>query len=260
VLHVVITGASSGLGAALARHYGRQGNRLTLLARNAERLVALTVACQAQSHNLQIYGVPCDVTDAAAMQHVLQQADDLVPVDLVIANAGLGGSAVLSSPTGEDASMARTVFAVNTIGVINTLAPLIDRFVARRRGHLVIISSMAAFQGVAESPSYAASKAAVRIYGQGLRRLLAPHNVQVTVVCPGFIDTPMSASLPFSPPFVWSADAAVARIVKGLARGEAEIVFPWQLRWFGAVLALLPERLADRMLSHGRSWMERARR
>jgi short-subunit dehydrogenase len=130
--------------------------------------------------------------------------------------------------------------------------PLLPRFVARGRGHVVIMSSLAAHIGLPDAPLYSASKAAIRVYGHGLRRLLGPKGIRVTVICPGFVATPMSASVPGRPPFLWSAERAAARIVAGLGRGKREISFPWQLAVLARLAAALPPPLIDPLLNRTR--------
>lgn len=252
--HYLITGASSGLGSALAIYLAARHHPLTLLGRNSE--VLRSVADDCRGLGAPVEELCCDVRDVKSMDQGLLGADDRLCVDVVIANAGIGGSAVLASAQGEAASLAREVMDVNLGGTINTVTPLMDRFVARGTGRFVVVSSMAAFEGLAEAPAYAASKAAVRIYGHGLRRLLAPHGVAVTVVTPGFVETPMSASLPFKNPFEWSAKRAAERIVAGIERDEAEIAFPWQLRLGVAVAGYLPVSIVDKMLVHARNRLE----
>jgi short-subunit dehydrogenase len=244
--HVVITGASSGLGAALARGFAAQKKRMTLLGRDRLRLQKVADECLGVGATVNI--ACCDVRDASVMQDVLSGADNLWEVDTVIANAGIGGADVVVKREGEPADLARRIVEINLLGTVNTVAPLQDRFVARRKGRIVVMSSMAAFEGLAEAPMYAASKAAVRIYGHGLRRRLAPHGVQVNVVSPGFVTTPMSQSLPFSQPFPWSAERAAQRILRGISRNEPEIAFPWQLQWGVALSSILPISLADRAM------------
>jgi short-subunit dehydrogenase len=141
---------------------------------------------------------------------------------------------------------------VNTIGVINTITPLLPRLVARRHGQIALISSLAALEGHAEAPAYSASKAAVRIYGQGLRRLLSSSGVGVSVVCPGFIATAMSASLPFELPFLLSAERAAQIIADGLSRDHDEIMFPWQLKFAAKAATYLPRGMVAALIARAR--------
>jgi short-subunit dehydrogenase len=240
---VLITGASSGLGAELARLYASRGVALTLMGRNPDRLRAAVDRCRAEGASAT--GLCCDVRDAAAMQAHLLEADARLPLSTVIANSGIGGIEVMARQGHEPAELARQVVDVNLLGVINTIAPLQQAFIARKRGTFAVVSSMAAFEGLAEAPAYAAAKAAVRIYGHGLRRLLAPHGIHVGVVTPGFVATPMSASLPLTPPFLWTAERAARRIVLGLDRKEAEIAFPFAMRAGVGLARMLPVRVVD---------------
>ena len=219
------------------------------------RLSSVAEACRLAAEAVDIFG--CDVTDEAKMAMTLADIDARRPVDILIANAGIGGSGVIAPASGEPLDLARRIADVNVLGVINTVAPLTSRLCARAQGHIVIVSSMAGLQGLAESPVYSASKAAIRVYGEGLRRLLAPKNVRVSVVLPGFIATPMSRSLPFRGPFEWSAERAAARIVRGIERNEAEIAFPWQLSIANSAAGLMPLRLRDRVLGLSRIWTGR---
>ena len=245
--HVVITGAGSGIGAALARHHARPGVRLSLLGRNPERLEAVAAFCGGRGAETKIQ--IGDVTDATAMAAWLQACDDEKPVDLIIANAGIGGDFVLAGPAGENLAHADKIVATNISGVIYSILPLLPRLVGRRHGTIVIIGSLAGFIGLADSPLYCASKAAVRMYGLALRRLLGPAGVSVTVASPGFIDTPMSASLNRKLPFLWSADKAARHIAAAAARGRRELVFPWPLAMAVRLAALLPQRWVDKILT-----------
>lgn len=245
--HVVITGASSGIGAALARGYARRGMRLSLTARHAARLEGVAGLCRAAGANVDLQML--DIGDGAALSGWLGQCDGREPIDLVIANAGVGGERVIASDAGEPLSVAQDIITTNILGVANTLIPLVPRFVARKKGHIAIMSSLAAFVGLPQAPLYSASKAAVRTYGQGLRRLLAPNGIAVTVICPGFVETPMSASVPGGRPFLWDADRAARRIVAGLARKEREIVFPWPLATLARLANVLPPVFLDSLLA-----------
>ncbi|HEY6578620.1 MAG TPA: SDR family NAD(P)-dependent oxidoreductase [Rhizomicrobium sp.] len=245
--HVLITGASSGIGAALARRYARPGMGLSLTARNAERLEQVAAECRAAGAD--VFGQTLDVCDAAALSAWVEDCDTRRPIDLVIANAGVGGERVIATAVGEPLSVAHEIVATNILGVANTVIPLLPRFVARRKGHIAIMSSLAAYIGLPQAPLYSASKAAIRIYGDALRSLLAPNGVTVTVICPGFVDTPMSASVPGGRPFLWSAERAAVRIGAGLARGQREISFPWPLAALARLASILPPPLLDSLLA-----------
>ncbi len=244
--HVLITGASSGIGAALARRFARPGTRLSLTARDPERLQQVSDLCRSAGADTEWHAA--DITDAEAVGQWITDCDARQPVDLVIANAGVGGSAVIAPDTGEALAAAQKIVATNILGVVQTVIPLLPRFTARGKGHVVIMSSLAAYVGLPQSPLYSASKAAVRVYGQALRRLLVPSGVRVTVVCPGFVETPMSASLRGPRPLLWSAERAAERIARGIARGEREISFPWPLAMLARLADVLPSGLADSFL------------
>jgi short-subunit dehydrogenase len=244
--HIAITGAGSGIGAALARHYARPGIRLSLLGRNTARLDAIAAQCRARGADVVLRGD--DVTDADSMAAWLTACDDSLAVDLIIANAGIGGDQVLAGSTGETLATANRIVMTNVQGVMNSIVPLLPRLTARRKGAIVIIASLAGFIALGDSPVYCASKAAVRMYGLALCRLLAPHGVTVTVASPGFIDTPMSASLNKPLPFLWTAERAAGHIAAGVARGARDLAFPWQMALAVRLAALLPPRLVDKIL------------
>lgn len=238
--NIVITGASSGLGAALAVHYARGGATLHLSGRNAERLAQTARLCEelgAKTHPKVI-----DATDAAAMQQWLDAVDNETPVDLVIANAGI--SAGLGGGE-EKAEQARNIFRINVDGVMNTIAPLIPKMTARKSGQIALISSLAGIRGLPSSPAYSASKGWVRIYGEGLRGWLSRSNVKVSVVCPGFIKTPMTDVNPYRMPFLMSADKAAATIARGLEKNHSRIGFPKRLYVPLLIMSMLPLRLSD---------------
>ena len=248
--HVALTGASSGIGAALAVHYAQPGVRLSLQARDNRRLNDVIEKCCGAG--AEVYSHIGDVRDESVLQEWLLASDDALPIDNLIANAGIGGKNVVTSGVPETAELASQIIETNVIGVINTVAPLIPRFIARRQGHIVILSSLAGLFALPDAPTYCASKAAGRVYGHALRRLLAPYGVKVTVVCPGFVETPMSASLGGSRPFLWSAEKAARRIASDVARGRIESIFPWPLALAARLSALLPAAVVDRALIYAR--------
>lgn len=244
--HVLITGASSGLGAALARRYAADGCRLSLFGRDRARLEQAAVGCRGRAAAVDLY--VCDLRDAGAAARALETADAQAPVDLLFANAGVGGADALGGPAGETLAQAHAMVETNVLAVINTVVPLLPSFVARRRGHIVLTGSIAGLTGLPQSPAYCASKAAVHTYGEGLRRLLRRSGVSVTIVCPGFVETPMSASLSMARPFLWSAERAAAHVARAVARKRRRAVFPWQLGWAAGAARLLPQVLVDRLV------------
>jgi short-subunit dehydrogenase len=244
--HIVVTGASSGLGGQIALRYAAKGRLLTLFGRDRTRLEAVCAECR--QRGAQTNSIVCDIADAGQVEAALLNADAATPVDLVIANAGIGGEAALAPPWGESGPVARHIFDVNTVGVINTVTPLTRVMVDRGRGCIVVVGSLAGWDGLPDAPAYSASKAAVTAYARGLRRLLHRTGVRVVLVSPGFITTPMSTSLPFATPFAWTADRAAARIAYGIERGHTEITFPLPLRLAATALQFLPTALVDVIL------------
>jgi short-subunit dehydrogenase len=246
--HILITGATSGLGWALAEHYAGPDRHLSLTGRDVERLNAIAALCRAKGS--EVHTAQIDVTDAEAMHDWLTARDDAQPVAVLIANAGMGGAAVMPQACGEDGPLARKILTVNTIGMINSVTPLLPRMVARGQGNIALIGSISGAIGLPQSPVYCASKAAVQIYGDAIRRLVRRHGVLVTNVLPGFVDTPMSQSLVgIARPWCWPADKAARRIARDIALGRRQCVFPWQLRWSIGLQKLLPLALTDLVLS-----------
>lgn len=240
--HVLITGASSGIGAALARIYAGPGRNLTVLGRDRDRLEA--VSEDARAAGATVLAASVDVTDPGAMAEALRRAEATRPLDLVIANAGISGGR-----GGDPAARAREIFRVNVEGVVNTIEPAWPAMIARGRGHLALVSSLAGFRGMPSAPVYCASKAAVRVYGEGLSARLRAAGVRVSIVCPGFVETPLTASNPFPMPMIMSADAAATRIKTGLEAGRTLIAFPRRLHLAVRLIALLPGGLTDPWLA-----------
>lgn len=244
--HIVITGASSGIGAALARYYARPGVRLSLLGRNPGRVAEIDRACRDNGASVQ--SDAGDVTDARFMSTWLESCDATAPVDLIIANAGIGGRDSMICSAAETLSAAHAVFSTNVLGVANSILPIVPRLIEREHGHLVLLSSLAGYVGMPISPAYCASKAAIRVYGEALRRSLSPHGLRVTVVSPGFVQTPMSDSIPGRLPFLWGSERAARRIARGIAAGEHEIAFPWPMVMLTRLAAFLPAPILDPIL------------
>lgn len=242
--NILITGGSSGLGAALALGYARPGVNLFLSGRNEARLEEVAGECRGRGARVERAVV--DVADQGAMAAWLEAVDAASPLDLVIANAGI--SAGMHKGLEEDCDQIRAVFATNVDGVLNTILPILPRMRDRKRGQVAIMSSLAGFRGFAESPAYCASKAAERVLGEGLRLRLKPHGVKVSVICPGFVKTPMTDRNNFTMPFLMNAEKAAKVIQIGLAMDKGRISFPAPLALAVWLLSFLPVGLSDVLL------------
>ncbi len=243
--HVAITGASAGIGRALAEAVAAPGVSLLLVARREPALAGVAAGLRARGAWVETAAL--DVRDASALAERLLDFDARHPIDLVIANAGVSGGL---APDGraEDAAAARRIVDVNLTGAINTVAPLLPGLRARGRGRVVLVSSLAARRPLPEMPAYAASKAGLRAYGIALRGALRPSGVGVTVACPGFVTTAMSARHLGPKPWEMPADRAACAILGAAARGRAVTSFPWPLALLGWIGAQLPPALADRAI------------
>jgi short-subunit dehydrogenase len=241
---IVITGASSGIGEALALDYAQPGVALALTGRDAGRLGAVAAACRAKGAT--VVADTIDVVDRDKFATWLVAFDEAHPVDLLIANAGVSIDKDNSSL--DDFSLIRKTFDVNVGGVLNTVEPLVARLMARQAGQIAIVSSLASFIGLPHAASYNASKAAVRVWGESIRYVLKKSGIGVSVICPGFVVSRLTSEAPFPMPFIMPAARASAIIRRGLARNHARIAFPIGLTaavWFGLVL---PGRWAARLL------------
>ncbi len=242
---VVITGASSGLGASLAALYAGPQIVLGLIGRNRERLDATAEACRAAGAIVETGAI--DVADAAAMAGWLEAFDAAYPVELLIANAGTSAGPDDDSP-GEPIDLTLRQINTNLLGAVHTIAPLVPRLCGRGRGRIVAIASIAAFRGLPYSPGYSASKAGIRAYAEALRPRLAPQGVGVTVVCPGFFASPMTDRWEGGTPFLNTGDQAARRIKRGIDRGRPRINFPWPLVFGLRFCDLAPAMISDRIL------------
>ena len=239
---IVISGASRGLGAALAKRYARPGVRLLLVARSAGALEAVVADCRAAGAEATASAL--DVRDAPALAAALAAFEAAGPVDLVIANAGTSaGTAPDGTP--EDTAAAVRQIEVNLIGAMNLVGPLLPGMRARRAGRIGLVASVSGLRGLPDFPAYCASKAGLWAWGQGLRSALGPFGIQVTVIAPGFFDSAMGDRFRGQRAFLLTLDQAAARCAAALQRGAAEAVFPWPMALTMRALALLPPRLGD---------------
>ena len=242
-MRVFITGASSGIGAALARHYAQAGATLGLAARRQRQLLEQAAELPG-SH--ACYAL--DVADAAALQAA---ATDFIArhgcPDIVIANAGVSVG-TLADDAG-DLPALRRVFEVNLIGMAQTLQPFVAAMKARGSGRLVGIASVAGIRGLPGAGAYSASKAATIAYLEALRGELRGSGVKVVTIAPGYIATPMTAANPYPMPFLLPADAAARRFARAIARGSSYTVIPWQMGVVAKLLRLLPNSLFDALFA-----------
>ncbi len=232
--HVVITGASSGIGQALAEYFAENSAgepvMLSLSGQNQARLEAVVRRCQ--DLGAEAHGEIVCVTDRAAMEAWLFARDDVRTVDLVVANAGISGGTA-GTCGAESLEQIDRIMAVNVDGVLNSVHPLLPRMVARGAdgqcgGQVAIMASLAGFLGWPGAPAYCASKAAVRVYGEGLRGALAGSGVRVNVVCPGFVSSRMTDVNEFAMPFKIEARMAADIIARGILKDRGRISFPWR--------------------------------
>lgn len=240
---ILITGASSGIGAALASAYAETGISLVLCGRDPGRLAAIDNSCRARGAEIEREAI--DVVDAEAMRRWVEAADDRAPLDLVIANAGISAG---TGTDGESQAQTREIFATNIDGVVNTVWPALQRMERRGRGQIALMSSLAAFRGFPGAPAYCASKAAIRVWGEGLRGEYGAKGVAINVICPGYVESPMTEVNDFPMPFLMSAERAARIVKRGLARNRARIAFPFPMYLVAWLLGVLTPGLTDPLL------------
>jgi len=254
VLRVFITGASSGLGAALAREYALQGARLGLLSRRAEALQTLAASLpNASSHRLYAVDVNDSAALAAAAEDFLRETGG---IDIVIANAGISHGTLTERKA--DLAVFSRIIQTNLIATVATFAPFIDAMKAqvasdprsRTPLRLVGIASVAGIRGLPGAEAYSASKAAVISYCESLRVELRRYGITVVTIAPGYIDTPMTRINPYPMPFLLPADEFARRAVRTIAAGRSYAVIPWQMRGVSWLLRLLPNWLYDRLFAN----------
>jgi short-subunit dehydrogenase len=237
---ILITGASSGIGAALASAYAKPGIFLALTGRSSTRLKQIAQECKA--NGAKVVTKTIDVREQKSLRVWIEKQDTIVPFDLVIANAGISNGGKEKSEEFD-----REIFAVNLFGVLNTVYPAIDLMKSRKKGQIAIMSSMAGLYGFPRSPAYSSSKAAVKAFGESMRNRLRPFRIKVSVICPGFIKTPLTDTNEYKMPFLTTTAKAVQIIQRGLAKNKGIIAFPWQMNLFMWILRVLPASWSERI-------------
>jgi short-subunit dehydrogenase len=237
---VVITGGSAGLGRALALQYATDGRTLGLLGRDRARLEAVAELCRAQGAVVETHA--CDLCESISGRDFIGTFAAAHPIELLIVNAGVF-SGHHADREMEDSGEIIGILRTNLEAAILTIAAALPHMRARRGGRIAIIGSLAALQPLADSPAYSASKAGLMAYGEALREWLLPDSVAVSLVYPGHIATDQVARHVGPLPLIMTADAAAARIKRGLDRGDGLIAFPRRLMWLIRAGRLLPWRL-----------------
>lgn len=240
---VLITGASSGIGRALALELARRGAKLGLAARRVELLAELAAEISAENKDAAVLLLPADVQDAEAMRQAARQLSTAFGrVDMLIANAGRG----VTNPAVEfDAAQLSSVINVNVIGAANSVAAVLPEMISRASGHLVVISSLAAYRGLPKSAAYCASKAAVSAMFESFRLDLEPRGIDVTIIHPGFIKTPLTAGRTARLPWLMEVDVAVSKILRAIEKRKKSYAFPWQLATIVRAGMIMPNFMYD---------------
>lgn len=237
---VFITGASSGIGAALARFYAARGYQLGLVGR---REAALRELAESMPGQHQVYVL--DVTDRQALHAAANAFLALGPVDVVVASAGISVGTLTEAS--EDFDVFERIMQTNVMATVSTFEPFVGAMKSTGRGTLVGVASVAAVRGLPGAGAYSASKAAVRNYCESLRVELHGTGVKVVTLAPGFIRTPMTAKNPYKMPFLMPVDQFARQAVKAIDRGTSYTVIPWQMGWVACLLRCVPDGLYDRI-------------
>jgi short-subunit dehydrogenase len=241
IKNILITGASSGIGEALALHYATlpEVENLFLCGRNEERLTAVKTACE-KVGTVHVYTRILDTTNREAVAQWLSEAEKVAPLNLVFANAGVASLKEIPQNI-------FNTFDINVGGTINTIIPAVEIYKKRTDSDkaIIITASIAGYHGLPQCPSYSASKACVKAYGEALRISLLPYHIQVNTVCPGFVRSRITDKNRCPMPFFMEADKAAALIAQRVARNVGLIVFPWPMRLGTWLLSILPNSISD---------------
>lgn len=243
-MNILITGASSGLGKALAENYANKDTTLVLLGRNEAHLDDIKQVCI--SKGAEVHSFSCDITDQNFEDLMLKIADKFA-FDLVFANAGINLLETFQENQMEKMNQIKKIIDTNFLGAIKTIFPLIPGL-RNKKGRIVITSSLAQGIGLPQDPAYSASKAALTKFFEGFRPILKKQGIATTILLPGFIDTPLSRKVKDPKPFCLSDQEAVAKIKKGIQKNNYFITFPKLLQFLMSLRHLIPKRILDKIL------------
>jgi short-subunit dehydrogenase len=243
---VLITGASSGIGRGLAVELARRGARVGLLARRADVLTDLVT--EIEHSGGKALALPADVRDVGAVRSAADRLrSEFGPIDVLIANAGVAGKTTdIAAMMPEDV---KNVLEINVIGCVNSVAAVLPEMVARGEGQLVAISSLSAYRGLPKSAAYCSSKAAVSAFFESVRVDLRGRGVDVTIIHPGFIKTPLTSGRKAKLPFLMELDDAVQKMIRAIEKKRKSYAFPWQLASIVRAVMIMPASMYDRIAS-----------
>lgn len=246
---VFLTGASSGIGEALAVEMAKKGAILGLVARREEMLNELATKCETSGGTARIFA--CDVVDAAALQAAADTfREEFEHIDILIANAGIGGNDVATRSY--EPESVRKLVDINLLGSANAVYAVVAKMIERGSGHIVGISSLAGFRGLPKSAAYSASKAGMTAFFESVRLDVAKHGIDVTIIQPGFIKTPLTAGRESKMPFLMELDDAIPLFIKAIENRKRFSAFPWQLATIVRAGRFIPSWLYDRIAGRAR--------
>lgn len=242
---ILITGATGGIGSALAELYAAPGTTLILLGRSEPGLAGVASRCREKGSRVDTHRL--DLRDRAALSRLLGEICTAERVDLAIVNAGINTN-IGTDGSGERWDAVEELLEVNVVATMATVHAVLPAMRARGCGQIALISSLAAYYGLPLTPSYSASKAAIKVYGEALRGWLAPEGIRVNVVMPGYVESKMCREMPGPKPFLWTAERAARVIRRGLAADRPRISFPFPLNLGCWLLSVIHPSIAQRIL------------
>jgi NAD(P)-dependent dehydrogenase (short-subunit alcohol dehydrogenase family) len=232
-----VTGAGKGIGRAVARRLAHEGWTVAASARTAGDLVDLAAECPADS----VHGFPLDVTDLPLTQTTVQLiTKQLGDIDLAVLNAG---THIPMAAENFSVDTFRRLVETNLMGTVNGLAQIIPRLTERKSGHIAVVASLAGYRGLPTAAAYGATKAGLINMCEALKPELERHGVRLTLINPGFIETPLTDKNDFPMPYLMPVEEAADRVVRSLSRGTFDVAFPWRFAILMKLLRLLPDRL-----------------
>ena len=246
---ILLTGASSGIGEALAIAFAKRGAIVGLLARREEMLQSLATRCETVGGVARVFA--CDVTDAEAVQAAADRLrDEFGHIDILVANAGIGGNNAETRSLKPDA--VKQVIDINLLGAANAVHAVLPQMLERGSGQLVAISSLAGFRGLPKSAAYSASKAGMTAFFESVRLDVQHKGIDVTIIQPGFIKTPLTSGRANKMPFLMELDDAIPLFLRAIEKRKKFAAFPWQLATFVRAGRMFPAWLYDRIAGRAR--------